>query len=58
MITRVSLSATRQGEQAIIGFPFAFVLGARPVGRLPKEIENGGEKRVSTGYNVATIEDY
>jgi hypothetical protein len=42
----------------IINFPLAFVWSARLRGLLTKEIENGREERISTGCNVATIEDY
>lgn len=41
-----------------INFPLAFVGSARLRGLLTKEIENGREERISTGCNVATIEDY
>ena len=44
--------------QVIITLPLAFVRSARFIGPLTKEIENGHEERISTRYNVATIEDY
>ena len=44
--------------QGIISFPLAFVRTARLRGLLTKEKENGSEERISTGCNIATIEDY
>ena len=44
--------------RVIINFPLAFVRSARLRGLLTKEIENDREERISTGCNVATIEDY
>ena len=41
-----------------IDFPLALVGSSRLRGLQTKEIENGREERISTGCNVATIEDY